>query len=189
MTELSRGEDYISSSSYIEYIFKRIKGGGIWSVFSNIMRHVRKVTFISAAIRVSGIIFTLLEKSAVLLLLFSSLVILLPAMAVTAVIMGIACAVKYALNHKKMTAWLNSAERIFIYITSSNTSKHHFFMRCAEFDTKSTNTKAIVLCKGNFVAFSEYSEKILKIKPDYYFILKSFYLRNLSKKLIYIALT
>ncbi len=189
MNNFSRGEDYILSKSYAEYILKRLRKGGIWNVISSISRYVRKLSFISAVIRFSSMVFLLLEKSAVLLLIFSSLVILLPAITATAVIMGIACTVKYAVNHKKITSWIKAADQILIYLTSAYTSKHPLFMRCAENASKSYNTRVIVLCKGNFVAFSQYSNDILRVKADYYFILKAFYLRKMSKSLIYVALT
>ncbi len=188
MNDFSRGNDYISSQSYVGYIVKRIRRGGTWNLISSVAGYIKKASLISAIVRVSGIIFALLEKSALLLLVFSSLVILLPAIAVTGIITGVACLVKYALYHKKITAWLCGCEKIIIYLTSSHTSSNPLFVRCAEIDAKIEYTKVIILCKGNFVAFCQYSDNILKIKPDYYFILKSLYLRKMSKKLIYIAL-
>ncbi len=188
MTELTKGKDYLDSTNYLSYILRRIRRGGIWHTYSSIMRQVRRLTFVSALVRIFGILFTLLEKSALLLLLFSSLLILIPAAVVCSVILMSACVVKYTLNHKKIKERIAACDKIVIFLTSSETRTSPLFMRHAAELSRNGNFQIFVLCRGRFTAFSDCAENITKIKPNYYFIIKSFYLKKYAKKTVYITL-
>ena len=184
----SQGQDLIEAKSYIAFIIRRIRSGGLWSTVMSVYKNIRRITLISAIIRTMTVVITLIERSAWLLLFFSSLVIFFPALICATLILSVACISKYAKNHRRVRSWLSGARKLTVYITDSPTAGRPLFVRMAYEEAEKDDNPVIVLCKGYFVSFCWCSENLLKVKADYFFFLKAFYFRKLTANIIYIAL-
>lgn len=183
--------DYFTSKTYLGFLFGKVKKGEPWRSASGLLKRIRKYTLISAIIRGTAVAVSLLEKSAVLLLFATSLLLLLPAILSIALIYAVICAVKYIMWHKAVSRWLKKAEKITVYLTSEKifTQKTPLFMRFAEIEADEYTHPVIALCSDSFASVKWYSLNLLAVKPDYYFLLKSMFFKKSMAKITYIVLS
>ncbi len=184
-------DGYFTSKSYPGYIFGKIKRGEPWSIISSLYKSVKKYTLFTAIVRTAAVIVSLLEKSALLLLFATLLLLLLPASISVAAIFSAACITKYFLWHKRMRAWLSSAKKITVYLSSEKifVKSPPLFLRCAAEEACEYDHPVIVLCKDPFASVKWYSFNLLAIKPDYFFLLKRLFFAPSGAKITYIALS
>lgn len=188
---LKNKNDYFTAKTYVGFLFSKIKKGELWTMISSLYKNIRKYTLISAVIRTFAIIISLLEKSALLLLFATSLLLLFPAILSIAAIFAAICIAKYILWHKTVSAWLKSAEKLTVYLTSEKIfdKKTPLFLRFACAEATEYDHPVIVLCSDPFASVKWYSLNLLAIKPDYYFLLKKMFFARKGLKTTYIALS
>ncbi len=188
MSNFSHSDDILNSSNYLSYLIKRIKHHGLWCTFSSLYGNLRRFTVMSAIFKSLRILVSLIEKSAILLLLFSTLLILLPALLFALLIVTAACTVKYAGNHKKIRKMLHESERTIIYLTAAPLTKSSHFINTALDYSKAPENCVVILGRGNFVSFKWLKSNSILVRPDYFFILKTFYLQRCPQKNIFISI-
>ena len=183
--------DYFSSKTYAGFIIGRIKKGGLWSTVSALYKNIRKYTLISAIIRTAALIVSLLEKSALLLLFATSLLLLLPALLFIATVFVAVSVTKYVFWHKTVSSWLKKAERVTVYLTSERIFDKNtpLFMRFACDEASEYDHPVIVMCSDPFASVRWYSLNLLAVKPDYYFLLKSLFFSKKGLNITFIVLS
>ena len=184
-------DGYFSAKTYLGFIFGKLRRGETWSTATSIYKKIRKYTLISAILRTVTIIVSLLEKSALLLLFATSLLLLLPAILGIFLIYASVCALKYFLWHKTVGAWLKDAEEITVYLSSERVLVRHapLFFRIARAEASEYTHPVIVTCSDPFASVKWYGINLLTVKPDYYFLLKKMFLGKSKAKITYIALS
>lgn len=184
-------DGYFKAKTYAGFIFGKIQKGELWRSVVSLYKKIRKYTLISAIIRTAALIVSLLEKSALLLLFATFLLLLLPALLTLALIYASVCGVKYFVWHKKVSEWLKNAESITVYLSSEKIfiKKTPLFLRAAAEEASDYSHPVIVLCRDNFTSVKWYSLNLLAIKPDYFFILKKMFFSKKISKMTYIAIS
>ena len=208
------GKDYLTSSTYAEYLWKRLVGGGILSFFMRIYRKIRKYTVFTAVIRVVAAVISLLEKSAILLLIFSVFILVLPIALIPTFAATVVSVILYLKLHGTVNPWLSQAEEITVYITSerffgrSNSRFQPFvrknsvslseeeaeegraqsplFVRCALAEASEYTHPVIVVCSDPFPVARWGGLNLLTVKCDYFFTLRRFYFNK--KRVSYLVL-
>ncbi len=188
---LKKTNDYFSSKSYLGYIFSKIKKGDLFTSILAIYKKIRKYTLISVIIRTTAITISLLEKSALLLLFASFILLLLPVFISFAAFFAVTCVVKYFLWKKTVTVWLKDANKITVYLSSERifSDPSPLFMRFAGAEASEYDHPVIVLCSDPFLSVKWYSLNLLAIRPDYFFILKKYFFEKNPSNVIYIVLS
>ena len=111
-------KEYLSAGSYADYLLGRLKGGAVWRTVNKVYRRVRRYTLISSIVRAIVLLVGLLEKSAILLLLTTGALFLLPAVIIFALILALAGILTCLHMHRAVSAWIGGAERVTVYLTS-----------------------------------------------------------------------
>lgn len=184
-------DEYFRPKTYLGYVVTRMRRGEVWRTLAAIYSKIRKYTFISSLIRTFGLIITLLEKSAVLLLLVTVILFTFPVIIAAFIVYALVCVSKYFIIRKSISAWLSDAEKITVFITKSSifsNSAENLFMRHAKYEASLFTHPVIVLCKDRFIAAKWYSLNLLAIKPDYYFFLRRSQLDKNRAKITVIVL-
>ncbi len=185
-------DDRLYSSTYIGYLIRKLRRGGLWNTVTSIYKKIRKYTFISGIIRTLAFIITLLEKSAILLLIVSSLFILFPAIALFAILFSAVCIFRYIELHKSVKSWITGAKHASVYLTAEKCygkTRNPLFLRCASEEASSFDHPVIVLCSDRIISAKWYGLNLLTVRPDYFFVLKKHYFRHFSGKITYISLS
>ncbi len=185
-------EDRIYSSTYVGYLIRRLRKGGVWNTVTTIYKKIRKYTLISGIVRYLALVVTLLEKSAILLLVVSSFFVLFPAMVIFAMLFSAVCLVRYLKLHKTVKSWIMGAKCASVYLTSEKCyGKTHnpLFLRCAMDEAASYDHPVIILCSDRIISAKWYAFNLLTVRADYFFVLKKHYLRRFSGKITYISLS
>lgn len=164
---------------------------GIGKRILELYARIKKFTLISAVIRISAIVLSLLEKSAVLLLMVTILLLILPAVIFAATVYAFISVTKYVFLHKEVSTWLNSSDKITVFITKRRVLSNKntdMFVRQAEEEAHEYDHPVILVCKDPIIAAKWYALNLLAIKTDYFFVLKRRYLEKNNKKTTYIVL-
>ena len=184
-------DDYFKPKNYFSYILTKIRQGDLWKTVTTAYKKIRKFTIISAIFRAIGITLTLLEKSAVLLLAVTCIVLVLPLIIGVMIVYAILCVAKYASLHKKISKWLVSGEKLTVFITKErifSISDTPMFLADASSEASRFSHPVIVLCRDRFIAAKWYSLNLLAVKADYFFVIKRYYLPKRSGKITFIVL-
>ena len=163
----------------------------LWKTVMNAYKKIRRYTIISGIFKAIGIALTLLEKSAVLLLFATCLVLTLPVILFIFVIYAIFYAFKCIYLHKRIRGWLLSGENATVFITKErifSKTKKMMFLSDAMNEASRYTHPVIVICSDRFIAAKWYSLNLLAVKTDYFFILKRRYLSKRDGKTTYIVL-
>jgi len=184
-------DEYIRPKNYTGFLFIKIMRGGIGKAAIGIYKKIRKYTLISGIIRTVTIAVSLLEKSAVLLLFATVLVLTLPVLLAAFAVYRLICAVKYSVFKKQIHEWLISGEKIVVFITKErvfSNGDEKLFMRQAANEASLYSYPVIVICADPIIAAKWYSLNLLAIKTDYFFVLKKKYFQKCDEKITYIVL-
>lgn len=190
-------KEYLSSGSYAEFLWKRLKNGGIPLFIMRVYKKIRKYTLFTAVIRVLTVIISLLEKSAILLLLFSVFLLLLPVALIPLVVASAVSIFLYFRWNGAVKNWILQAETVTVYVTSEHffgEGREHFkrmrrrtdegkrgellpplFVRCAMSEAAEYSHPVIVVCSDPFLVARWAGLNLLTVKIDYFFILRQFY--------------
>ena len=186
-----RDRGYFEYGSYLSFVIGRIRNGGVWSAVKNAYKHIRKYTLITAVLRTLVTVVALLEKSALLLLVLTVALFLLPLAIIPMVFIIIGSIIGYFRMHRIVGEWLFGAERVTVYLTSEDflgkggmnfkvTNENAFdtaplFARCAMVEAGEYTHPVIVVCGGRFLTAKWEGFNLLKVKCHYFFILKKYY--------------
>ena len=184
-------DEYFRPKTYLGYAVTRIRRGEACKAFAAIYSKIRKYTFIPSLIRTIGLAITLLEKSAVLLLIATVILFTFPVIVAGFIIYALICVSKYFVIRKSISAWLSNTKKITIFITKScifSNNTDSLFMRQAKQEAATFTHPVIVLCKDRFIAARWYSLNLLAIKPNYYFFLRRSQLDKKSAEITVIVL-
>ncbi|MBQ9116211.1 MAG: hypothetical protein IJY04_04250 [Clostridia bacterium] len=203
--------DYLSSDSYAEFVFGRIKNGGLWSAVKRISKNVRKYTLLTAVIKTVALIVGLLEKSAILLLVFTGMVLMLPAFALVGAIFAVMSVIEYFRIGKTVRPWIEAAEKVTVYVTSdrfyppkkggewsekakrtaeraeAELAEMSLFARCAVMEAEKYEHPVIVVCSDGFTAAKWAGFNLLTVKCDYFYVLRKYYFGK--KEVTYVILS
>lgn len=209
-------KNYLSSETYAEYLWRRLKSGGVLIFFMRLYKKIRKYTLITAIIRGMAFVIGLLEKSAILLLIFSAFLLLLPiALIPLTVAMAVSVFLYFRLNGA-VKPWISQAESVTVYITSERFfdgvtkekrcfyeirknacdgtlsderqgSEAPLFVRCAFSEAEEYTHPVIVVCSDPFLVARWAGFNLLAVKCDYFFILRRFYFNK--KRVSYLVLS
>ncbi len=184
--------DYLRATTYIGYIVMKVRQGDLWNSILSLYKKIRRFTIISGIIRSAAFIIALLEKSAILLLFFSAFLILLPAALTAIIIIAAVRITKYLLWHKSVKCWLREAKRVTVYLSTEkifSNDKAPLFLRMAETEAAEYSHPVIILSSDRFSSVKWYSFNLLAVRPDYFFILRSYYFRHTSADFTFIAVS
>ena len=184
-------DGYFTSKTYAGFVFGKLKRGETWVTAASLYKKIRKYTLISAVVRTLAIVISLLEKSALLLLFATSLLLLLPAIIGIFLIYASVCTVKYFLRHRSVREWLGSAEKITVYLSSERIFVRNppLFVRIARTEASEYTHPVIILCSDPFASVKWYGINLLAVKPDYYFLIKKMFLAKSKAKITYTVLS
>ena len=199
---------YLSSRNYAEFIVGRLKSGGVLGAIMRAYRKIRKYTLFTAIIRGITAVIALLEKSAILLLVFSSVFLLLPLALIPLTVLGAISIIGYFKMNGAVKSWISGAETVTVYITSESFFEKNFFwkkgklspkceavdgaksplfVRCAYAEAEEYTHPVIVVCRDPFLVAKWAGFNILAVKCDYFFILRRFYFKQ--KRVSYLVLS
>lgn len=184
-------DEYLRPKNYVGFLIAKFMHGGVGKAVIGIYKKIRKYTLISGIIRTAAIAVSLLEKSAVLLLLVTALILTLPALILAFVIYRLICVVNYALFKNQIHKWLILSEKIVVFITKErvfSTDEEKMFLRQAKQEAALYSYPVIVICNDPIIAAKWYSLNLLAIKTDYFFVLKRKYFEKYGNKTTYIVL-
>ena len=184
--------DFLTFTTYRSYIIEKIKRGGIFNAVYSLYKKIRKFTIISAFLRTLTIIIAIVEKSAILLLVFSFFIVLLPAILIIATILSITCVAKYIYLHRSVNQWIKAANQITVFLTAEKVltaSSSPLFLRMAEEEAASYDHPVVVLVVDRFISAKWYSLNILLVRADYFFLLKRFYFSQKNNSITYIGVS
>ncbi len=187
----NNAEDYFRHKTYFGFLAARSKNGGLIRFVSDLYAKIKKYTLISAVIKAFAFFITLLEKSAVLLLLAGSFFLVLPFVMVIAFSIASVNFFLCLKVNKTVRPWICQADKITVIITKehvfSNKNKK-LFMRLAKAEAAEFTHPVIVVCKDGFLAAKWFSLNLLTVKTDYFFFLKRRYLRKSDAKICFVVL-
>lgn len=194
------GREYISAKNYAEFILMRLRSGGVSGTIMRVYRKIRKYTLFTAVIRGIAVVVTLLEKSALLLLVFSSFLLLLPLALIPLMFCAVLSVIGYFRFHGAVKSWVSASERVSVYVTSERffgtrrrrrakryvcreTAEKSFseaplFARCAMLEAGEYTHPVIVVCSDPFLTAKWAGFNLLAVKCDYFFILRRYYLKE-----------
>ena len=184
-------DEYLRPKSYASYITAKLMHGGIGKAVIGIFNKIRKYTLISGFIRTAAFIITLLEKSALLLLIATVLILILPIVVIGISLDRLICIIKYAYMNRRIHEWMITGEKITVFITKERIFSNEpgpMFLRQAKLEASDYSHPVIVVSSDPMIAGKWYSLNLLAIKTDYFFILKKKYLEKAGKKTTYIIL-
>lgn len=192
--------DYFSADTYAEYLLRRLKNGGMLGAAVRIYKKIRKYTLFTAVIRGVAAVIALLEKSAILLLIFTAFVLVLPLALIPITVCAVICAVGYFRMNAEVREWIEGAERVTVYVTSDRFFRKKgnlraslrerrkgndegtgrdepvpLFVRCAAEESVEYTHPVIVVCSDPFLVARWAGFNLLAVKCDYFFILRRFY--------------
>lgn len=185
-----RFESYFRSSTYAGYLLRRPREGGLWQTASKLYKSIRKYTFISGLIKTFYFVLLLIEKSAILLLMVSVLILFIPLLFLAALIYVSMCIIKYIKHRKEISAWLENASKITVYLTNEKifVKDAKLFLRDASFEASAYSHPVIVLCTDRFISLRWYGINLLGVRSDYFFLIKKHFLSKTPGIINYIAL-
>ena len=199
---------YLSSRNYAEFIVGRLKRGGVLSAIMRAYKKIRKYTLFTAVLRGIAVIIALLEKSAILLLIFTVMIVALPLALIPISVLGILSIIGYFKMNGTVKKWISEAETVTVYITSDNffekrsfgkkgklypeceggkDAQSPLFVRCAYAEAGEYTHPVIVVCSDPFLVAKWAGFNILAVKCDYFFILRRFYFTQ--KRVSYLVLS
>ena len=171
-----------------------------------ILHKIRKYTLITAVIRGIAAVISLLEKSAVLLLFFSLILVLLPFALIPVTVCAVISIIGYFKMNGEVRRWITEADNVTVYITSERffergsffcgvgwgAQEEHeggglLFARCAAFEAGEYTHPVIVVCGDPFLVARWAGLNLLLVKCDYFFILRRFYFNR--KRVSYLVLS
>ena len=183
--------DYFEKSGFLSQLWSRIKRGEIGKAIVNLYKNIRKYTVISGIFRAITIAVALFEKSAVLLLFASCLIMVLPILLSIFLMYGAAILIKTAALKKEISEWLDQTEYLTVFLISkriSPTKSEHMFLRQARAVSSNSNNPVIVVC-GNCIIFPKWvTLNLLAINTDSFYLLKRFLTEKFSSKTVFIVL-
>ena len=179
--KLINENDYFRPNVYLQFLANKIKRGDFWKSLVSIYKKIRKFTLISGIIRALGILVALLEKSALLLLAFTFIILFLPLVFTVILIYFGICFFKHLRQRKELEKWIRKDGEITVYITkerilSGDTKR--LFLRMAKAQALNRTSPIIIVCNDLFINTKWYAENILAVKTEYFFILR----RNILDK-------
>ena len=173
--------EYLKSRSYPIFLFNKIRRGDLWKYVLSVYKGVRKYTLISGIIRAIAITVALLEKSAVLLLIFTCIILVLPVVLLSFSIYVSVCIIKHFSMRKSIKKWLVTKQNVTVFITRESifsASNDKLFLRCAKLMASEYSAPVIVVCSDRFINAKWYSLNLLAVRTEYFFFLK----RNFIEK-------
>ena len=211
----SNGREYLESGSYAEYLWRRLKNGGFLAFLMRAYRKIRKYTLFTAVIRGIAAVIALLEKSAILLLLFSTVLLLLPIALIPLTVAAIISVIGYFRMNDAVKSWILQADTVTVYVTSerffgrvetafrlpilrkkrggttygervTELECRPLFARCATLEASEYTHPVIVVCSDPFLVARWGGLNLLAVKCDYFFILRRFYFSK--KRVSYLVL-
>ena len=200
----SGANEYLESGSYAEYLWRRLKSGGVLSFLMRVYGKIRKYTLFTAVIRGIAVVIALLEKSAILLLLFSAVLLILPIALIPLTVAAVISVIGYFRMNDAVKSWISQAETVTVYITTrrffdssregsafpfvrkkgerlsyedaeAEFNRRPLFARCATLESEEYTHPVIVVCGDPFLVAKWAGHNLLAVKSDYFFILRRFY--------------
>ncbi len=200
----SCANDFFESGTYAEFLWRRLKKGGALNFIMRVYGKIRKYTLFTAVIRGIAVVIALLEKSAILLLLFSVVLLILPIALIPLTVAALISVIGYFRMNDAVKNWISQAESVTVYITSHrffdstqrssvlalarksvrNVSREEseaefgrrpLFARCAILESEEYTHPVIVVCGDPFLVAKWAGLNLLAVKCDYFFILRRFY--------------
>ena len=207
--ELCR-KGYLTSRNYAEFTVGRLKNGGAIGAVMRTYSKIRKYTLFTAIIRGITAVIALLEKSAILLLVFSSLFLILPLALIPLTVVGVISIIGYFKMNGAVKSWISEAETVTVYVTSErffakkdfrrrkkrnwysesedwSGTQSPLFARCAYAEAGEYTHPVIVVCSDPFLVAKWAGINLLAVKCDYFFILRKFYFTR--KRVSYLVLS
>ena len=183
-------ESYFRCSTYVGYLIRRLREGGLWQTVSKLYKSIRKYTFISGLIRTIYFVLILIEKSAILLLMVSVLILFIPVLLLAALLYITFCIIKYIKHRREVSEWLADASKITVYLTNEKifVKDAKLFLRDASFEASEYSHPVIVLCSDRFISLKWYGINLLGVRSDYFFLIKKHFLSKTPGIINYIAL-
>ncbi len=183
--------EYFKFDSYAAFLTNKLKCGAIWQTLGSLFDKIRKYTFISGVVKALTFVISLLEKSAILLLLASVLFLTLPVIfAVIAVYLTLCFFVNASWN-KKIENWITASETVTVFITKErlfSTNSDKMFLRAAKLKASDDGNPILIVCSDIFISAKWYSENILAIKESYFFAVKKKIIEKNNLNSTYIVL-
>jgi hypothetical protein len=183
--------EYLKSKSFFGFLLSKIRSGEPWRVIASIFRGIRKYTLVSTIIKGVGIAVALLEKSAVLLLLFTCIILILPLIFIGVFLYYIACFFKHLSIKSGIRKWLVTEQPITVFIASEHVfsaSPDKMFLRAAKQQAATLTGPVILVCSDAILCAKWYALNLLAIRTDYFFILRRNFIEKNSLKVTYIVL-
>ena len=182
-------KDYLGKSNYAEFVIGRLRSRGIWRTVQRIYRRIRKYTLVTAILRSAVFVVGLLEKSAILLLAVSGIIIALPFVLVAALSVVAVSAVGYIRFSKELRTWISESERVTVYITSERLRGRGepLFVRMARAESEEYSHPVITVCGDRLGVARWLGFNLLAVRCDYFYILRRYMLRD--KSVTYIVLS
>lgn len=174
-------DNYFSHRNYLSFLWQKIRSGDLWKAAVSIFGSIRKYTLISGIIRAFVFIVTLLEKSAVLLLIFTCIILIFPVIILLAIIYFGVCTVKFFSLRKTIAKWLVTDMPVTVFVTKERVfsdSSDKLFLRMAKSEASQYTGPVIVVCTDHFIGAKWYSFNLLAVKTDYFFILKRHFIEK-----------
>ena len=183
--------EYFTPKSYIAFTVNKLRSGQLWKASVSIFEKIRKYTLISGIIRVFAFVISLLEKSALLLLVASAIFLIFPIAVSLALIYVSVCLFEHIRWNKKIRNWLVTGEPVTVFITDKkifSKDENALFLRDAEQIASSHNGPVVIVCKDRFISAKWYSLNILAVKENYLFTIRRKFIEKSSPRSTYIVL-
>ncbi len=167
--------NYDKYKSLLSYGYGQLKKNGLWNLATRTIRYARRYFFISRLIRYASYIIAAIETSAVLLVLFSALIVLLP---LALILLGITAALSTS-QYKKYNDLIVSdiADRGVVIIDA----KKGYFKRRAYLNNmarcfRNEGYTVLVISRSfkndRFLVARKAEDNIWVLKLNYFFYLK-----------------
>ncbi len=166
---------YFSAKTYLGFLVQKVTSGQAWKTAVSIFDKIRKYTFISSVFRAVAFIIALLEKSAVLLLVVTMLLLALPISALLAFFYLLVCKIMHFKTTRKIGKWLLSGDTVTFFVTKEkifDCNEKRLFLRQAEELASAYKSPVIIVCRDRFLCSKWYSLNLLAVKANYFFALK-----------------
>ena len=184
-------DEYFRHRSFSGYALGRFLHGDLGRTVISVWKRIRKYTLISGIIKAVAITLTLLEKSALLLLVATGLLITLPIAATLFIIYGTACFIKFLTVSAEIGEWLGAGKLVTVFITKErvfSNDKQKLFVRDACEIAASKKNPVIIVCTDTVLASKWYSLNVLAVRAEIFFILRRKFLDKIASKTTFIVL-
>jgi len=186
-SDINKNADYLKYTTYFSYVYACLKNTSLWGDCKRAVKYIRRYLLVSRLIRYTAIIISIIETSAVLILIFSALIIILPIILVSVLSVIVICFIQYKKHEKEIENSLLSS-KLYIFFHNEVLPDELCFLSGFADELSKQGTVFIVLSAFSSARFLTLLKKndIFIIKLHYFYYLKFTQFKKISDKITYI---